>query len=241
MDRETLLDNFEVEVALLVDLAGETTQPLRSVAPACAPMTVEDLFGHLGRIYTGVRSWVLDGRRPDDWPVPATAASVDWMTAAAHELISVLLPRQARSKCATWCATDRTAGFWFRRMAHETAVHRVDVAQALGAIWNVDDELGTDGIDEAIELWLGTRTGTAVNGSGKTVRLTTDTHHWFLRPLSETVDFPTGGPADATVSGDTAAVWAWVWGRTDAAHPVEISGDAAAAQELRALFARAQQ
>lgn len=45
--------------------------------------------------------------------------------------------------------------FWIRRMAHETAVHRVDAAQAVGERWRVDPELAADGVAEALELWLG--------------------------------------------------------------------------------------
>ena len=33
----------------------------------------------------------------------------------------------------TWWPDDQTAGFWLRRMAQETAVHRVDVELPLGA------------------------------------------------------------------------------------------------------------
>ncbi len=239
MEREILLDHLEGEVAELVELAG--SPGLTAVAPGCAPMTGHDVLRHLGRLYAGVADWITQGRRGADWPTGPEdpAALAGWVGDRAHALIDVLLPRPARAPAPTWCPHDRTNGFWFRRMAHETLVHRVDLQQALGREWWVDPALAMDGIAEAVEVWLGTRLPGPPGGSGRTVLLSTPERDWRIRPLDRFFDFPTGGPADATVDGDAAAVWAWVWGRSDAAAPVTVSGDADAATELRRLFATA--
>lgn len=240
MEREILLDHLEGEVAELLELAGTKTG-LTAVAPGCAPMTGHDVLRHLGRIYSGVAGWVGEGRRPTDWPTgpdkPGQLA--DWVAEAAHAMIDVLLPRKAAAPAATWCPYDRTNGFWFRRMAHETLVHRVDLQQALGREWWVDPKLASDGIAEAVELWLGVRLSAPPAGSGRTVLLSTPERDWRIRPLDKYIDFPQGGPAEAIVDGEPAAVWAWVWGRADAAAPVTVSGDVSAADEVRRLFATA--
>lgn len=44
------------------------------------------------------------------------------------------------------------ARFWFRRMAHETAVHRWDAENALGAASPVHKNLAADGIDEYLDI-----------------------------------------------------------------------------------------
>jgi hypothetical protein len=49
---------------------------------------------------------------------------------------------------------DQTVGFWARRMALETVVHRVDAEQARGAVAPVDAALATDGIDEILVIML---------------------------------------------------------------------------------------
>jgi hypothetical protein len=49
---------------------------------------------------------------------------------------------------------DQTVGFWARRMALKTVVHRVDAEQARGAVAPVDAALGTDGIDEIFVIML---------------------------------------------------------------------------------------
>lgn len=238
MDPAILLDHLEGEVAELLELADITTG-LTAVAPGCAPMTGSDVLRHLGRIYGGVADWVSRGRRPDDWPDgPAQdSALAPWVAEAAHTMIDTLLPRPARSPAATWCPYDRTSGFWFRRMAHETVVHRVDVQQALGREWWVDPKVALDGIAEAVELWLGVARSAPPAGSGRTVLLSTPQRDWRIRPLATRLDFPQGGTAEATVDGSEAAVWAWVWGRSDASTPVTVSGDPSAAAELRELFA----
>lgn len=241
MEREILLDHLEGEVAELLELADTPVRSLSAVAPGCAPMTGLDVLRHVGRIYSGVHRWVADGRRPTDWPTgPEDPAAVaGWLAPAAHAMIDILLPRRPLFPAATWCPYDRTSGFWFRRMAHETLVHRVDVQQALGRTWWVNPDLATDGINEAVELWLGVRLAAPPAGTGRTVLLSTPERDWRIRPLEKYIDFPTGGPAEATVDGDTAAVWAWVWGRSDDSAPVTITGDPSAAAELRQLFATA--
>lgn len=240
MEREILLDHLEGEVAEVLELAG-TRAGLGTVAPGCAPMTGYDVLRHLGRIYSGVTGWITDGRRPADWPTgpEKTKDLSGWLADAAHTMIDVLLPRPARAPAASWCPYDHTNGFWFRRMAHETVVHRVDLLQALGREWWIDPKLAEDGIAEAIEVWLGVRLGTPPPGSGRTVLLSTPERDWRIRPLDRYLDFPQGGTADATVDGEMAAVWAWVWGRADDAAPVTVTGDPTAADEVRRLFATA--
>ena len=46
--------------------------------------------------------------------------------------------------------TDQTVGFWYRRMALETVVHRVDVETGFGVPRAVNAELAVDGIDEVV-------------------------------------------------------------------------------------------
>ena len=49
----------------------------------------------------------------------------------------------------------RRAGFWPRRMAHETTVHRVDAEQAAGRpVAPVPAALAVDGIDEVFGVFV---------------------------------------------------------------------------------------
>jgi uncharacterized protein (TIGR03083 family) len=213
-------------------------------------MVLAELVRHLGSVHRLVTDWVYDGRRPTAW-VQAPEVGEDLATWSRHssgDLLEALSSRIPEQPCPTWSATDRTVGFWIRRMAHETAVHRIDAAQSVGARWSVDPGLAADGVAEALELWLGTRLGTQVGGSGRVVRLLSVAGagaaviDWTVRPLKTIVEFGSGpGFVDVTVTGTPAALWAWTWGRSDQDHPVDIVGDQEAADEVRGLLGRAQQ
>jgi uncharacterized protein (TIGR03083 family) len=251
MDTASLLTQLHAEVEQLGQL---TTAALPDSAhfpvPACAGMDLAELVRHVGSVHRLVADWVRDGRRPDVWAQAPDGGEdlATWSRRGSADMLETLSGRSPGQPCATWSATDRTVGFWIRRMAHETAVHRVDVAQTYGERWTVEPELAADGIAEALELWLGTRLGTQVGGSGRATRLMTiagaggPAVDWTIRPLKTIVEFRNGpAGADATVTGTPAALWAWTWGRSDVDHRVDTVGDHEAADELRALLGRAQQ
>ena len=99
-------------------------------------------------------------------------------------------------------------------------------------------------------LWLTGRMPPSLTGSGRSVRVTAygDEDEVLLdqvvRPYGESMHFSpyeSGRPVDAVLSGPASAVWAWCWGRTDAAHPVDVAGDADAVDELRRILATVEQ
>ncbi|GAA1754919.1 hypothetical protein GCM10009834_10240 [Streptomonospora arabica] len=49
----------------------------------------------------------------------------------------------------------RQAGFWLRRMVHETSVHRADVAMTVGEPYEVAPDVAADGISEWLDLVTG--------------------------------------------------------------------------------------
>jgi hypothetical protein len=67
--------------------------------------------------------------------------------AGAARLAATVQQAGPDARVWTW-ADDQTAGFWLRRMVHETVIHRADAALALRRA----TEIASDGITE-----LGTR------------------------------------------------------------------------------------
>ena len=59
-----------------------------------------------------------------------------------------------RTPAWSWWEPDQTVGFWYRRMALETVVHRVDVETQFGPPSAIDAALAVDGIDEVLTLML---------------------------------------------------------------------------------------
>ena len=159
-------------------------------------------------------------------------------------------------------ANHSSVGFWIRRMAHETLIHRVDAEQVAGLeLAPIDEDLALDGIDEFLDLFIGffsrkypEEYGSAlqdpdcrplaVSADGSTWTLTTsETGVEVAR--SSTADVAGSGPASVpeaavTVSGAPAEVLLWLWVRTDDA-AVHIEGDEQALAQLKALRKEATQ
>jgi uncharacterized protein (TIGR03083 family) len=248
-----LLHSLESDVAVLGNVAASALAHQRSVrVPCCPGWDVKELVCHVGRIHSLVAQWVTDGRRPDTWDsAPAENDDpVEWLRRCSARLLDAITTVDGDTPCSTWSPYDQSVGFWVRRMAHETAVHRVDLEQALDIEWRLDAEVAADGIDEALTLWLTGRTPAGLTGSGRAVRLTaygTEDNAVLdrvVRPYGESVHFRPYEPGvrvEAALSGPADAVWAWTWGRSDEAHPVALEGDVGAVDELRGLLAAAQQ
>ncbi|BEP12989.1 maleylpyruvate isomerase family mycothiol-dependent enzyme [Acidothermaceae bacterium B102] len=247
MDKHPLLTSLESDSAVFHSVAATALGKGDAPVLCCAGWTVSSLVQHLGSIHSLVAEWVTTGRRPDTWDSVPSGDSLDWLARCSARLLDAVATVDPLTPCSTWSPYDQSIGFWVRRMAHETAVHRVDLQQSLGIDWEVPPIVAVDGIDEVLTLWLGGRMPTGLTGSGRATRLTAYGPEdevlvdQLVRPYGDLVHFcpyEQGMAVDATVSGPADALWAWCWGRSDADHPVEIIGDAS---ELRAILAAAEQ
>ena len=248
MDPHPLLTSLESDSAVFHSLAATSLGKGHDLpVTCCAGWTVTTLLEHLGALHSLVAAWVTTGRRPDTWESVPTGDTVDWLARCSARLLDAVGTVDPETPASTWSPHDQSVGFWVRRMAHETAVHRVDLQQTLGLDWDVPPIVAVDGIDEVLTLWLGSRLPTGLVGSGRSVRLTAYGHadeplvDRVVRPYGDLLHFSPyeqGLPVDAEVSGPADALWAWCWGRSDDAHPVEVVGDAS---ELRAILAAAEQ
>ncbi|MFB9799193.1 maleylpyruvate isomerase family mycothiol-dependent enzyme [Streptomonospora salina] len=133
---------------------------LDRTVPTCPDWDLRDLLHHLGQAHRfaadTVRRQVLE---PGDLAGPADLAAPDgtadlqeWLAAGPRELVEAVDAAGADQPVWNWSGEDQRAGFWLRRMAHETAVHRVDAALAVGAPYETDTELAADGISEWLAL-----------------------------------------------------------------------------------------
>jgi uncharacterized protein (TIGR03083 family) len=201
--------------------------------PSCPDWKVADLLAHIGMVHR----WAAANcdRAPDDGYLPANemgqapdgSARVDWVRTGAAELLDVLAAHSADDPCWTW-APPQTVGFWQRRMAHETAMHRVDAQSAAGGTEAIDAELAADGIDEW--LWLLPRRPWAgeVKGAGATWHFhCTDVEGEWLATLSEDgLDVQREhAKGDVAIRGAASDLLFWMMGR-GTADPLEVFGDA---------------
>ncbi len=133
-------------------------------------------------------------------------------------------------------------------MAHETAVHRIDVQGAIGLdIDPIADDFAADGIDEVLLLWFGHRLaqlGMTATSQGAVGIMTAD-RAWLTilstaRSSARRVPAVDARAADAVITGSPMNVYLWLWGRVPD-WAVEISGDFDASAQLWALLRSATQ
>ncbi|MEV4070236.1 maleylpyruvate isomerase N-terminal domain-containing protein [Nonomuraea fuscirosea] len=137
------------------------------------------------------------------------------------ELRGELASRPPEEQALTWYDPDQTVGFWARRMALETAVHRVDAELAAGEpIMPIPADLAVDGIDEILVTFLAFASrqwpedfGDALAGAdGRAVSITTGANGWLVRLAASGVEVAgDDAPGEASISGAPHDVLRFAW------------------------------
>ena len=142
--------SLQSDVARIAELAAGR---LDHRVPDCGDWLVSDVLTHLAGVYAMVTE-VLRTRATG----PVRPVAIDGDPAASFatrsaELLSELASIEPTEPVWTW-TTDRTAGFYARRMANETLVHRCDIERAMGGHPEIDRDRAVDVIDEYFDLML---------------------------------------------------------------------------------------
>ncbi|HEV7207644.1 MAG TPA: maleylpyruvate isomerase family mycothiol-dependent enzyme [Mycobacteriales bacterium] len=237
MRRERYLDLLDGDGRLL--LAGAAAAGLTAAIPACPGWTVRDAVEHTAEVYEHKIACIrLGGPAPDPWPPlwPTDRDPLAWFADAHSRLRDVLRSTDPAAPSWTWWAPDQSAGFWVRRMAQETAVHRADVQSAGFGITPIDPELAVDGIDEVLLMMLaGDWTEDVQPGSTGTVVVAAGERAWRVVMAPDRIDVVPGGGEDEAhgrVSGGASEVLLWLWGRAQDTS-VRVSGARAGVPRLR--------
>ncbi len=134
--------------------AGDLTAPV----PTCPGWTLRDLAWHLGTVHRWAASAVADGRPHELEEGGPTDRDdlVAWYAGAADALLAVLDRTPPDAECWSFGPKPRTARFWSRRQAHETAMHGQDALLAVPHLPRrpVPTDLAVDGVDEVVTLFL---------------------------------------------------------------------------------------
>lgn len=167
---------------------------LTADVPSCPGWTVSHLVHHLGSIYRYVNIHAIRGvttlpERPlksimDEPPAADQLAWFDEQLAAVAGTLDVLDPEMP---AWNWAPAPKRAGFWHRRMAHETTVHRWDAQMAIGRTEPIAARLATDGIAEVLDTWVPAgRRRKEGEFSGLVALDATDVEHsWLVRLRGE--------------------------------------------------------
>jgi hypothetical protein len=164
---------------------------------------------------------------------------------AYRQLAGELTARRLADTALTWYEPDQTVGFWLRRMAQETVIHRLDAELAAGVSHaSIPTDLADDGVDELLTCFLAYASvedpedmGTTLTDcDGRTVQISTEEAGWQVQLGPDVITVERGhSDAEASVSGEAGAVLRWAWRRTGD-EEVRLDGNRWVIGKLRALL-----
>jgi uncharacterized protein (TIGR03083 family) len=252
MDASRFLAYLAADCGDLRDAASsvELTAPV----PSCPGWTMADLVRHVAQVYLHKAAIMRTGEVPAAWPPPGLAAEppLALLGRAYGELRAEFAQRAPAIGVPTWYDPDQTVGFWIRRMAQETVIHRIDAELAAGLpVTTVPVDLAVDGVDELLRCMLAygsvewpeefaeMKGEHLAAGDGRdTITVTAGPASWTVRPSPERVEVEDGAGdhPEIVVEGPPGPVLRWLWGRAgdDA---VRLTGDPAWADYLRRMLA----
>lgn len=194
--------------------------------PACPDWALRDLVLHLGRVHRWATSVVLTGERSRPEPEPVADEDLAGWFADGGRALLAALDVDPRQPCWGF-GPQQDVGFWQRRQAHETAVHRVDVERCVGQASPLDEALAEDGIAEVLEVMHPRQVALGrAEAPTRSVELVSSTgRRWELGT----------GPSVGTVTGPPAELLLLLWGRTSRTSPeLHVSADVDALDALLA-------
>ena len=243
MLRDVYLGHLERDGRRMAELAGGD---LHASVPTCPCWTLVDLIEHTGKVHR----WQTEAARHDHggFPDPASFGAgpadgqswADWFQSGVDEAVATMSKVEPDEPRWTWAERDGgdTAQWYFRRIAQETLVHRIDAElAATGGFEAADPAFALDGIDEMFDMFLPASGPEEIGGGGETIHLhATDIEGEYLVTLHPTTITVERGHAkgDAAVRGTATNLLLFVWGRD--LGQLERFGDESAIDRLLAGF-----
>lgn len=229
MEPSVLVDALEREGRLLASCAA---QGLDAPVAACPGWVVADVVGHLGRVYRSVGDIVEHRLR--EAPTargsksPVGGAVLEYFAEAHARVVALLRSTAPDTPMYTW-ATDGVAGFYHRRMTHETTAHRIDVQAAFGSIDPVDPDVAADGVSELYDVVLPfglARLDRPLPTGSLHLHRTDGEGEWTLEIVDGALSVGRGhSRATGAVRGAASDLFVFAWNRGRSAG-LEVFGDA---------------
>jgi uncharacterized protein (TIGR03083 family) len=245
MELDSFLEYFRADSAALA--AAARRAPAAAI-PSCPEWDMTGLLAHVGAVHRWVEQivrtrsaeYLKREAQPPDGP-EATLAGFEQGVARLLETLHGTDPDQP-----VWNWFDRgpaPARFWFRRMAHETAVHRWDGEAAAGDPSPIAPDLAVDGIDEFlgfIGLWLARQPVADLQGSLHLHATDTDGDRrgeWSIDLWPDRVEHRREHrKADAAIRAPVSDLQLWMLNRVPPDSPrLQVFGDRAIIDAWRQL------
>ena len=159
METSQYLDAVQANIGLFLDAVN--TAGLDAPVPTCPDWTVADLVRHQGRVCHWMSTIVGEKAQEyvDRKPLVEQAEREEplaWLQTGAQRATEVFSTTDPDTPVWNWIdGGPGPARFWFRRLAHEISIHRVDAESAAGGAGKSrvePAELASDGIDEYLQF-----------------------------------------------------------------------------------------
>lgn len=236
------MNEFDVRNRIAADGRGlleAARGNLDAAVASCGDWTVRDLVTHMSRIHNRVAAVlarrateaVPDSELPELHDGADEDALMGHAAAALDALLAALGGVDPAEAVWTWTAR-RDAAFWFRRLWHETAVHRWDAETAAGRDFAVDGDQGADGIDELFEVLAPAMLarGRALPAGSLHLHRTDGPGEWMLTSAGGAVSVEhVHAKGDAALRGPGGALYLAMWNRIPLSD-LELFGNEAVAQ-----------
>ncbi|RJQ78042.1 maleylpyruvate isomerase family mycothiol-dependent enzyme [Pseudonocardiaceae bacterium YIM PH 21723] len=198
--------------------------------PTCPEWTTLDLVRHMAKVHawsalnatTGDPATRLRAPQPpEDWDL-----LFPWWDEKLDALLAALDTDPDKPAWSFDPNGNQTVGFWSRRQAHETSIHRLDAEHAASGTETVefDAEFAADGVDEALSVLMPRSNWSDSTLAGTVLVHAVDVDEAWL------VELTPGGPAEAWavsevpeegfeafIAGSAADVYRAIWRRPNAA------------------------
>ncbi|MFD3451203.1 maleylpyruvate isomerase family mycothiol-dependent enzyme [Streptomyces sp. NPDC058691] len=234
METAEFIDTLRRDGTLLADAAERAG--LDAAVPPCPGWRVRDLVRHQGIVHRWATLFVAEGRiRPEPMAAETPADDAElpvWFRDGHERLVSALETAAPDLECWHFLRADSPLGFWARRQAHETAVHRVDAQIAAGSAPSfVDPVFAADGIDELLTGFHARPKSRVRNVAPGTLRvravdLPAERGDWLAHVSADplVVERAVERDADCTVSGTAADLYLALWNRAPY-EKLQVTGD----------------
>jgi len=214
---------------------------LDAEVPTCPGWVLRDLVRHVGGLHRWVVGAIKEGH--PDTPTPdgphQRGDLLEWWNEGWSDFLHVLATAAPDAPAWHFGPKPRTVSWWYRRQAHEHAIHAWDAV--LAARWRppadvpFEPRFALDGVDEIVTMFFPrqVRLGRTPPLAGSLALRSDDgpEHAWVLsgdgtQPVAVEA-------ADAVLDAPAWLLYLVLWKRQPLDHPLlRITGDRAAAEQV---------
>jgi len=237
VDIDTYIANVDADGETL--LAAAATAGMDAAVPGCPDWQVRDLLTHIGGVHRWAADFVANARHGFETEAagavgtgPGDDELIDWCQAGRCELVKALREAPDELDCWTMVPAPSALGFWARRQAHETAIHRADAQAAACETPVFDPAFALDGIAEILAVFASRRKGFEPGTLLLAPVGELATHVTLTETGAQVTD---GNDAEVTLTGTPSDLYLWLWQRPSS---VTVSGEESAAARWSKLRVR---